>query len=224
MLACTCVCFVAHLALLYWWPDLKERLGSPMDSVLVWVVYTVVPATTFAIVLFLVNLVMSPVRNNREKEDLIESLRPAGDLALYMNAMASICGSHGVYLPEVTLTNRSDQNMSLEFSLSVDGVCDIGSPRRYHSEGEWNGKEHEPMTGLAVVDVPAKTTLVGCLAFHLMDDASKELRDAALKNKPFENATMHIHELVTDTRVLGFPFRYPPQEELISMEDRKAHE
>jgi hypothetical protein len=52
----------AHVAIVRWFPGLKDKLGEPMTRVWVWAVYTLLPFGGVALVLMIYNTIMAPVR------------------------------------------------------------------------------------------------------------------------------------------------------------------
>lgn len=221
VLAVAVVCLLIHVSLLRRWPSLKERLGSPIDNWWLWVVYTLVPGVLFTIVLAVVNLVVAPVRIHAEQEQTIAQLTPSEELALLMHSFLTAAGGDNIQATTVTLTNRSEQNMSLSFSLSIDFTNQNGSPGRYLLMGEWNGAPLKPNSGETVVHVPAKSMVEGRLDFYL-DDAETKLNSPTWGNEFHDNGTLWIHDLVSGARVLGHPMKYPPAKSLASMESRLA--
>lgn len=68
---------MTHQRALARWPHLKERMGSPMNEVFMWIAYGAVPAVVIGALVFVFLLIIAPSRVHRDLIDEIERLRKA---------------------------------------------------------------------------------------------------------------------------------------------------
>jgi hypothetical protein len=92
---------------------------------------------------------------------------PEEALNFYFRAGELSSGLADIQYGNVTLTNRSDRDMSLTFSGDVYFTDKRNTTRRLTLEAEWNPQDMQEGTGNLLIDVPKEKTHRGKLAIFL---------------------------------------------------------
>lgn len=189
------ICLAIHYALLRWRPSLEGRLGNPMDTWWVWVVYSVVPAAIFAIVMGMVNLVMAPVRIHHEQANQIAKLKPSHKLDLYFHPEFFGAGNDNIQYGNVTITNRSKRTMNLSFSGNIHFTDKAKQKRRLMLRGEMDVRGLTKGTGGVQLSLPSEGSELSSLIFFLPKASDYGIDE--WKIDPSQDVIIHAFDSVT---------------------------
>ena len=151
---------------------------------------------------FLLFLLIAPYQLHQRQADEISRLTPP-ELNLFFETSIGSFGGRSLQYEPVTLTNRSERTMNLDFVAVIDYFNDNGQPRRIRVTVEWGSSDSAGYCATAPIELDGRKSKQGRIAIFLPEPAKNGIESWNLT--PGKNIYIEASDSVTGTRIAFKP-------------------
>ena len=158
-----------HQQLISRWPELEKLLGDPMGEIASFIVYGLLGLGCVSAATLLGLLLVAPSQIYHEQKNKIASLMPP-PLNLTLAVGNSGVSANQIDLIDLTLTNCSQKNMDLTFSIRIKGGKQVVGA--WHIAARKSSQDGQPRAR-----IDSESTVAGTLVFKTQDNLANESLD-----------------------------------------------
>lgn len=206
-----------HSMGLIYLPSLEALVGKPENQAASYLIYGVLAVVGTTAACWLGALAYAPFAIYSHQESKIAQLSPDDNLDLYFHSRIMASGQQEVQYSDLTITNRSEKTMNLQFWGGINYSDDEGVPQRLWMQAELNPDGLKQHTGSTYLELGREQSVVSVL-FVFLPEPNKHGRKK-WKNDMLGDVLIKVVDSVSGKREVfwatpGYPAGRVAEEDL----------